>query len=109
MRTKAFGATLALLLASGGGAIAQEQGQSPSQTQPASQSQSQPGATPSASQHDVSIPESSPLTLDVGFRVSSVDGDRARFERFMDLRGSGLNLNLFGSKEGPSWAAEYER
>ena len=107
---------LALLVAGGGGVLAQDQGQSPPQPQSASQpvspsqpgSQSQPATQPSsASQHDVSTPESTPLTVDVGFRLSSVDGDRARFERFMDIRESGLNLSLFGSKEGPSWAADY--
>lgn len=44
--------------------------------------------------------------VDLGFRASSVDGDRARFERYQDLRDKGLNLDAVLSKEGPSWLFE---
>ncbi|MFB3852464.1 MAG: MtrB/PioB family decaheme-associated outer membrane protein [Vicinamibacterales bacterium] len=45
-------------------------------------------------------------TLDVGFRASSVEGDRGRFERYQDVRSAGAGLNLSLNREGPSWAVD---
>lgn len=112
MRTKVLALTFALLLASCGLALAQaaDQGQAgQGQSGQGQQAQGQPAhgqgqEGPSEANDPLA---GSPLVVDIGFRVSSVDGDRARFERFQDIRSSGLNLNLFGSKEGERWAADY--
>ena len=71
MRKKLTIVTTALLLASGGLAMAQE---------PAAPA----GATPWTG------------SIDFGGRVSSVDGDKARFERFRDLRNGGVSRITFG-------------
>ena len=77
MRKKLTVVTIALLLASGGLAMAQE---------PAAPA----GATPWTG------------SIDFGGRVSSVDGDKARFERFRDLRNGGVSRIVIGkeSSEG---------
>lgn len=105
MRTKGLVAAFALLLVSAGVARGQS-GQSTQSAQSTQSGQSTQSAQTASQPAEAPIP-SSPLTIDVGFRVSSVDGDRARFERYQDLRSSGLNLNLWGSTEGESWVADY--
>ena len=109
MRTNGLAVAAAIVLL-GGTARAQ----SPSTETPASPSSQGGSATQSSSTKPSGQPpahaeteEASPLTVDVGFRASSVSGDRARFERFQDIRSGGLDLNLFGQKEGAHWFAEY--
>ena len=109
MRTKLLVLVFALLLAPAGLVLGQgqEQGQTASgqsSAPPSGQSATQAAAPAAHSGADVS--EESPLTIDAGFRVAGVSGDRARFERYQDLRSGGVNLNLFGKKAGPSWFAD---
>ena len=72
MRKKLTIVTTALLLASGGLATAQQEPASPA------------AATPWTG------------SIDFGARASSVDGDKARFERFRDLRNGGVSRITFG-------------
>lgn len=71
MRTRLTIQTAALLLASAGVALAQS---------------------------DQPLPSSPLGWVTIGFRVSDVSGDRARFERYSDIRESGYNLD-FGATE----------
>jgi hypothetical protein len=53
----------------------------------------------------VSAQEASPSssgTIDVGGRVTSTDGDEARYERYRDLR-DGANVNFLYNKETANW------
>lgn len=77
MRTKLTILALALLLASPGRAMAQDP--QPNQTRPF-------------------------ITLDMGYRASSIDGDSARFQRYRDLREQGAGINFTLRREAPTWA-----
>jgi hypothetical protein len=46
---------------------------------------------------------SSSGTIDIGGRLTSTDGDEARYERYRDLR-DGANVNFLYNKETDSWA-----
>jgi len=72
MRTRLMIATTALLLASASLAMAQQQ----------------PAAPAAAS--------TTTGTIDFGFRLSSTDGDKARFERYRDLRDGAFSRISFG-------------
>jgi MtrB/PioB family decaheme-associated outer membrane protein len=75
MRTRFVFLAAALLLASAGPATAQQ----------------------------TSIPVKPQGIVDFGFRASSVDGDRARFERYRDVRDAAATLNFGLNREGPNW------
>ncbi len=75
MRTKLLAVAAALLLASAGTTFAQDQ-----------------AADTAFNQN---------IWANIGFSTSSVTGDRARFDRFSDLRKNGLALDLFGEKVTP--------
>lgn len=81
MRNRFIFGTAALLLASASLAWAQQQ--------PLPQQQQQSGSTVSAT--------TTGGTLDIGGRFSSTTGDKARFERYRDLR-DGANVNLVYGK-----------
>jgi MtrB/PioB family decaheme-associated outer membrane protein len=92
---RSFALAAAIVLAAAGEVLAQP---------PASQSGTPP-AQPAGGDAGTETP--SPLTIDIGYRASTVDGDRARFERYQDLRKNGLNLNVFGSGSGEGWAVDF--
>ncbi len=81
MRNRLMTVTAALLLASATLAMAQ------------TEQKKTPSATPAATDETVSLG-----TIDFGFRGISVTGDKARFERYQDLR-NGANINLALGKQ----------
>lgn len=74
MRNRVMIATVALLLASSGPAMAQQQSATPA------------AATPTSG------------SIDFGFRASSTDGDKARWERYRDLRDGAFSRISFGKE-----------
>jgi MtrB/PioB family decaheme-associated outer membrane protein len=94
MRTRTTILTLALLLASSGFALAQDQpsnNTNPSASDPAAATTTAPAKTPTLG------------LLDFGIRSDSVKGDAARYNRFRDVR-DGLFLERFRfEKETPLW------
>jgi MtrB/PioB family decaheme-associated outer membrane protein len=83
MRTKLLVIAAALLLASAGTTFAQDQ----------------------AAQSDTAFNQN--IWANIGFSTSSVTGDRARFDRFSDLRQNGLALDVFGEKTTPDLRVEF--
>ncbi|MEI6667656.1 MAG: MtrB/PioB family outer membrane beta-barrel protein [Acidobacteriota bacterium] len=81
MRNRVMTVTAALLLASATLAMAQ------------TEQKKAPAAAPAATEETVSIG-----TFDLGFRGMSVTGDKARFQRYQDLR-NGANINLALGKQ----------
>jgi Putative outer membrane beta-barrel porin, MtrB/PioB len=57
-----------------------------------------------AGAQDTPQPETTPTngTIDIGGRLTTTDGDEARYERYRDLR-DGLNANFLYSKETANW------
>lgn len=80
MRTRAIVLTAALLIASAGVALAQS---------------------------DQPLPSTPLGWLNIGFRVSDVTGDRARFERYHDIRESGYNLDFGASQQTDDRVIEF--
>ena len=81
MRTKLLVIAAALLLASAGTTFAQDQ------------------AADAAFNQNV--------WASIGFSTSNVTGDRARFDRFSDLRKNGMALDLFGEKTTPDLRVQW--
>ena len=81
MRTRLLAVAAALLLASAGTTYAQDQ-----------------AADAAFNQN---------IWANIGFSTSSVTGDRARFDRFNDLRQNGLALDLFGEKVTPDLRVQF--
>ena len=81
MRTRLLAVAAALLLASAGTTYAQDQ-----------------AADAAFNQN---------IWANIGFSASSVKGDRARFDRFSDLRQNGLALDVFGEKVTPDLRVQF--
>ena len=54
-----------------------------------------------------SAASSSSGTIEVGGRVTSTDGDEARYERYRDLR-DGANVNLLYGKATEKWTFDFK-